>query len=116
MLAVGLPFSLRLYAALVVAQWVFFALPGDPDTSSVTQALFWVVVQAALVVVLVLRGSTAAWAVLLVFTVVGTLLLATGLLDPSVAWGVAFLLMLAQLAALVAPGTRGHLRRGPATT
>ncbi|MBD0328989.1 MAG: hypothetical protein ICV64_02660 [Thermoleophilia bacterium] len=110
----ALPWSLRLYAVLVVAQWVFFALPGDPGASSVLQAVFWVVVQAALVLLLVLRGSTAAWAVLLVFTVLGALLLAAGLLEPDLTWGAAFVLLVAQLAALVAPGTRGHLRRGPA--
>ena len=111
----ALPWSLRLYAVFVVAQWIFFALPGDPGASSIAQAVFWVVLQAALVLLVVVRGSTGAWAILLVFTVLGALLLATGLLDPSVAWALAFALMVAQLAALVAPGTRSHLRRGPTT-
>jgi hypothetical protein len=110
----GLPWSLRIYALLVAAQWLFFALPGDPDAASVGQAVFWLVLEAALVLLLLLRGSVAAWGVLVVFTVLGALLLAAGLLGPSIALSIALVLALAQLAALLAPGTRRHLRRGPA--
>ena len=110
----AVPRSLRLYALLVAAQWLFFALPGDPGANSVAQAVLWVVLQAVLVLLVLLRGSLAAWAVLLVFTVFAALLLATGVLAPSLTWGVALALVVGQLAALVAPGTRRHLRRGPA--
>lgn len=108
----ALPRSLRLYAVLVVAQWAYAALPGPPEAESALAFAVWLAIDGILLVLL-LRGSFAAWGVLLVFTVLAALLLATGATDPSLAWGALFGLTLARLGALVAPGTRAHLRRGP---
>jgi hypothetical protein len=78
----------------------------------VAEFAFWLAVDGVLLVLLV-RGSFAAWGVLVVFTVIAALLLASGATDPTVPWAAFFGLTLAGLAALVAPGTRRHLRRGP---
>jgi hypothetical protein len=111
---VALPRSLQLYAVLVVAQWAYAALPGPPEARSAVEFAFWLVVDGVLLVLLV-RGSFAAWGVLIVFTVLAAILLAAGATDPTGAWAALFGLTLARLAALIAPGTRRHLRRGPPT-
>lgn len=108
----ALPRSLQLYAVLVAAQWAYAALPGPPEATSAAAFALWLAVDA-LLLVLLLRGSFVAWGVLLVFTVLAALLLAAGATDPSLPWAALFGVTVARLAALVAPGTRGHLRRGP---
>jgi hypothetical protein len=111
----ALPRSLQVYAVLVVVQWSYAAAPGPPDARSIGEFALWLAVDAVLLALLV-RGSFAAWGGLLVFTVLAALLLTSGATRPSVAWAALFGLTLARLAALVAPGTRRHLRRGPPTS
>jgi hypothetical protein len=108
----ALPRSLQLYAVLVAAQWAYAALPGPPEARSAGEFAFWAVADAVLLVLLA-RGSFAAWGVLVVFNGLGALLLAAAAAGPSVAVVALFALTLARLAALVA-GTRAHVRRAPA--
>jgi hypothetical protein len=109
---VALPRALWVYIALVAAQWAYAAWPGPPETRSIAEFVLWLAVDALLLGLLV-RGSFAAWGILVVFTVLAALLLASGAGDPTLPWAVLFGLTLGRLAALVAPGTWRHLRRGP---
>jgi hypothetical protein len=107
----GLPPSLLVFAALVVAHWILVALPGGvgfPDHSSFAA---WVVVEAVLVGLL-LRGGFVAWSILLLLNVLAAIALAAlAAVPPSAAAALAFVVALGKLAALVAPGARAHVRQ-----